>query len=92
MSNPKGHIVANWYVFCNLCEEHAQHTRPRTTSFAVAKRHFRELGWKEGPRTPYMGGTIRHWVCPKCAENTRRFFDRSANQTAGWVKTLRKQP
>ena len=76
MSDPKGQVVANWYVFCNLCNTHSSHTRPRTTSFTEAKRHFRELGWSQGKRFWHMGKTIRLWVCPECTKNTGNFLKR----------------
>lgn len=76
MSSTKGQIVAQWHVFCNLCSEHCTHTLPRTTSFTEAKRHFRELGWKEGKRFAYMGGTLRLWICPDCNRNTGNFLSR----------------
>lgn len=78
----KGTIRAQWRVFCNLCPRNEQINDASVNTRVEAMRMFKDKGWYRA----------RHglWVCPRCNEDTKRFLARS-NQTAGWVKVLRKR-
>ncbi len=73
-----GRLIANWYVFCDLCPNRYQHSKPRTTSVKEVEGHLRKEGWRYHWHM-VMGERVKYWICPKCNEDRARFFKRSRN-------------
>lgn len=73
--DPQGQLVANWYVFCDLCTNRHQLEPPRTISATVAARRLRELGWSSKGQW-IMGDRVQRWTCPTCNAARKRFFER----------------
>ena len=71
----QGRLVANWYVFCNLCNAQGQHTRPRTTSVRTAEKHLMDVGWRYHWEM-VMGKRMKYWTCPECVKTNDKFLRR----------------
>jgi hypothetical protein len=73
--NPRGRLIAQWYVFCNLCSNQHLLGKPRTTSVKEAEKRIRADGWVSH-REMVMGERLTYWTCPSCAADRKRFFER----------------